>query len=346
MADPAKIDPDKAYEMFTKALRRGQAGLDELDPEIKKMAMGPAEDSLGPPSWSDPNDPSSEGYDILVDMPKEDISSRYKEGFSKAGITKGDAPAKDPDPFMAEMAEANKWNPDTMEFGDLPRAFAWPSDRNARILSGGKEGLTPDQVRAEHGASEDRQNDIRGEGPTLSKKLSQASRNFKSKWNLDIDTYMRAPESREYGGPDDGVSALSLIDSIDSGLIKINNPELEKDLRGVAWMRSRMDSINDRSSKEFEAPRGGRSMSKEQMEELLSFAEKNDDFSASEAPDDYDPSAEGYDPIEAVAPPAEDPGKAYRQREAYKGFRMPKGMSDEQIVDWKESINDGLLEGK
>tara|TARA_R110000824_G_scaffold52366_13_gene145282 strand:- start:276 stop:1259 length:984 start_codon:yes stop_codon:yes gene_type:complete len=327
MADPAKTDPDKAYEMFTKALRRGQAGLDELDPEVKKMAMGPAEDSLGPPSWSDPNDPSSEGYDILVDMPKEDISSRYKEGFVKSGITKGDAPAKDPDPFMTEMAAAYKWNPETMELGNLPKATAFPASWNAKVLSGGEEGLTPDEVRAEHAEGGKRQSAIWDKGWAIDEKLDQAADNFKSKWNLDLSSYPK------------GEAALSLVEAMDSGLINIDNPELEKDLRGVAWMRRWMTSKSDRGLKEYTDQRGHREMSKEEMEEMLSFVEP-------EAPTDYDPSAEGYDPIEAVAPPDEDPGKAYRQREAYKGFRMPKGMSDEQIIDWKESINDGLLEGK
>lgn len=142
MADPAKTDPDKAYEMFTKALRRGQAGLDELDPEIKKMAMGPAEASLGAPSWSDPTDPSSEGYDIVEEV-------------------------------------------------------APPTKRT---------------------------------------------------------TYV--------GG----------------------------------------DTVKE------------------------------------------DPSAEGYYPIEAVAPPDPNAGKAYRGREKYKTFRMPKGMSDEQISSWKGAIDDSLIE--
>lgn len=83
MADPAKISEEDAYKKFTAALRRGQAGLDELDPEVKKLAKGPAEASLGRPSWSDPNDPSSEGYDIVEEVApptvKEDPSAEGYE---------------------------------------------------------------------------------------------------------------------------------------------------------------------------------------------------------------------------------------------------------------------------
>ena len=155
MPDPAKITEEEAYKQFTAALRRGQEGLDELDPEVKKLAMGPAEASLGRPSWSDPTDPSSEGFDIV-----EEVAPDY-----------GYKPIENLPPIVKQ------------EFDALPEAV----------------------------------------------------------------------------------------------------------------------------------PR-------------------------------KDPSAEGYEPIEAVAPPDPNAGKAYRKREKYKTFRMPKGMSDEQIEAWKGGVDDRLLE--
>jgi hypothetical protein len=67
MPGPQEMNEDEAYKKFTAALRRGQAGLDELDPEVKKMAMGPAEASL-----------DRKGYDLT----KEELESPDREGFT------------------------------------------------------------------------------------------------------------------------------------------------------------------------------------------------------------------------------------------------------------------------
>jgi hypothetical protein len=47
MPDPAKTTEKEAYKKFNEALSRGQSHLDRLDPEVKKLAKGPAEASLG-----------------------------------------------------------------------------------------------------------------------------------------------------------------------------------------------------------------------------------------------------------------------------------------------------------
>ena len=73
MADKAETTEEEAFELFQKALRGGQDSLDRLSPEVKSMAMGPAEKSLGgweKPAWADLSDPSSEGYDPIVSPPE------------------------------------------------------------------------------------------------------------------------------------------------------------------------------------------------------------------------------------------------------------------------------------
>tara|TARA_R100001082_G_C4364180_1_gene160976 strand:- start:1651 stop:2778 length:1128 start_codon:yes stop_codon:yes gene_type:complete len=73
MADKKEMTEEEAFELFQKALRGGQDSLDRLSPEVKSMAMGPAEDSLGgweKPAWADLSDPSSEGYDPIVSPPE------------------------------------------------------------------------------------------------------------------------------------------------------------------------------------------------------------------------------------------------------------------------------------
>ena len=57
------MDPDKAYKALTKAIQRGQPDLDRLDPKTKKLAMGPAEDSLeGYEPGTVKDDPKREEY--------------------------------------------------------------------------------------------------------------------------------------------------------------------------------------------------------------------------------------------------------------------------------------------
>jgi len=63
MADKAKMTEEEAYGLFTQALRKGQDALDRLPPEVKAMAMGPAETSLKPIE--------AEGYDVVVSPPEE-----------------------------------------------------------------------------------------------------------------------------------------------------------------------------------------------------------------------------------------------------------------------------------
>ena len=47
-------------------------------------------------------------------------------------------------------------------------------------------------------------------------------------------------------------------------------------------------------------------------------------------------------PADELAAPDPDERKDYKERESYKGFRMPKGMSPEQQDDWKSSIDEGI----
>ena len=73
MANKKEMTEEEAFELFQKALKGGQDSLDRLPPEVKSMAMGPAEKSLGgfeSPAWADLSDSSSEGYDPIVSPPE------------------------------------------------------------------------------------------------------------------------------------------------------------------------------------------------------------------------------------------------------------------------------------
>tara|TARA_R100000951_G_scaffold116158_3_gene126783 strand:+ start:700 stop:1056 length:357 start_codon:yes stop_codon:yes gene_type:complete len=63
-----KMTPEEAYKKLQEALKKGQAGLDALPDEVKKLAMGPAADSVknaGSRSGTD------ESMRVLENFPKE-----------------------------------------------------------------------------------------------------------------------------------------------------------------------------------------------------------------------------------------------------------------------------------
>ena len=57
------------------------------------------------------------------------------------------------------------------------------------------------------------------------------------------------------------------------------------------------------------------------------------------------PDREGSTPVPGIEPPKEPgPSKEFLSREEYKGFRAPKGMTDQQTSAWKSAIDDSVLE--
>tara|TARA_Y100001938_G_scaffold149721_1_gene237635 strand:- start:9705 stop:10091 length:387 start_codon:yes stop_codon:yes gene_type:complete len=59
--DKPKMTPEEAYKKLQEALKKGQAGLDALPPEVKELAMGPAAESVK----------DVDSMKVLEDFPKE-----------------------------------------------------------------------------------------------------------------------------------------------------------------------------------------------------------------------------------------------------------------------------------
>jgi hypothetical protein len=144
----AVMDPEEAYKKFTAALRRGQAGLDELDPEVKTMAMGPAEASLDRKGYDltkeELKSPDREGFTPVVEPPsdevdrkgydltEEELASPAREGFTPVVSP----PREDYKGFMAPSGMSDE------------QTAAWKAGIDDRLLD--KPKRIQERIKGEH----------------------------------------------------------------------------------------------------------------------------------------------------------------------------------------------------
>ena len=150
-----KIDAagEAAYKKLQEALAQGQDALDRLPAEIKAMAMGPAEESLGgweKPAWADLSDPSSEGYDPIVSPPEP----------------------KPPEATEVELYKSG--------------GVAYPATWGSNVLGGSEKGMTPTEVKEQYAAADTKRSDLYKEKYEIKDKLKEAAKNFDSKYGIDV----------------------------------------------------------------------------------------------------------------------------------------------------------------
>ena len=153
MADKKEMTEEEAFKLFQKALRGGQDSLDRLSPEVKSMAMGPAEKSLGgweKPAWADLSDPSSEGFDPIVSPPEP----------------------KPPEATEAELYKSG--------------GVAYPATWGSNVLGGSEKGMTPTEVKEQYAAADTKRSDLYTEKYEIKDKLKEAAKNFDSKYGINV----------------------------------------------------------------------------------------------------------------------------------------------------------------
>ena len=142
-----KIDAagEEAYKKLQEALAQGQDALDRLPAEVKSMAMGPAEDSLGgwkQPPWSDISDPSSEGFYQSVDpivSPPDDFKLVFdtKNPQSDYYQERSDLPPRPADELVAPDPGARK----KYESRESYKGFRMPKGLEKEQIDAWKEGV-------------------------------------------------------------------------------------------------------------------------------------------------------------------------------------------------------------